>query len=89
MAHGWCRGTDAIDKSGVAAQPWSEDAVAWCASGALEAAQAGASDLEYRRALLRLQDATGDELIAAFNDRQQTVEPILAVFDRAIATGIR
>jgi hypothetical protein len=36
---------------------------------------------------LRLQSAFGDELIGLFNNAQETVEPVLAAFDRAIATG--
>jgi hypothetical protein len=85
VSRGWCRGTEASNLLGFPVSPYSRHAVAWCASGALEAAQLWASDLEYRNAYLRLLAATGDELVSAFNDRQTTVEPVLAAFDRAIA----
>ena len=87
VARGWCRGTEARNLLGFSVSPYSRHAVAWCASGAVQAAQAAASDLDCRRAYLRLIAAMDDELIAAFNDRQETVEPILAAFDHAIAEG--
>jgi hypothetical protein len=54
-------------------------------SGALSAAALGISDLDRRRALHRLVAAIGGEILWQFNDRQETVEPVLAAFDRAIA----
>lgn len=85
VARGWCRGTEARTYFGYLVSPYSEWAVKWCMSGALEAAALIASDLERRRARCRLIDAIGGISIADFNDAQETIEPVLAAFDRAIA----
>lgn len=89
VARGWCRGALARSRLGRPVNIFSGRAVKWCASGGLQAARLGTSDLEYRRAVYRLSDAIGDEAVHEFNDRQETVEPILAAFDRAIAMGGR
>lgn len=85
VARGWCRRAAARNLLGLEVSPYSRHAVAWCADGALQAAQLAASNLEFRRAYLRLLAAMGDELVPAFNDRQTTVEPVLEAFDRAIS----
>jgi hypothetical protein len=56
-------------------------------SGALDAAALIASDRDRRNARCRLRAAIGGENIGDFNDHQETVEPVLAAFDRAIACG--
>jgi hypothetical protein len=89
LKRGWCRGTAAQTSFGLPVSLYSRWAVAWCASGALKAARTGTSDLDYRRASIRLIAAIGGVNIADFNDRQETVEPVLAAFDRAIAAGGR
>ena len=88
IVRGWCRNADAKDETGQAVHAGSPEAVAWCAYGALKAAGSYVS----LAAVLRLERAIGGgsgfgEGIGRFNDLQQTVEPVLAAFDRAIAAG--
>jgi hypothetical protein len=83
LERGWCRGVPAIDAEGWMVHPVSEKAIAWCASGALIAAGWCRTDLDHP-AIHRL-SAAMDGSICGFNDRQESVEPILAAFDRAIA----
>lgn len=87
VARGWCRGALARNRFGFRVSPYSRRAVSWCASGALNAAAMTDSRQSYFLAVCRLKDAIPDEGIVAFNDRQKTVEPVLAAFDRAIAAG--
>jgi hypothetical protein len=88
VARGWCRGARASSLLGFRVSPYSSRAVAWCMSGALEAAALTESDLDRRRAHCRLRAAIGGISVADFNDTQETVEPVLAAFDRAIAAGV-
>jgi hypothetical protein len=85
LERGWCRGVHARDVAGDRVQPTSEKAVAWCMIGALMAAGWETHHTGHP-AYQRLAAATNDEG-AEFNDRQKTVEPILAAFDRAIGAG--
>ena len=85
IARGWCRTANAQDAKGFVVSVHSEHAVAWCMAGALMAA--GMSRDYGHPAYQRLKCAVGGELVLGFNDRQKTVEPILAAFDRAIAAG--
>jgi hypothetical protein len=89
LERGWCRGAHARNLIGFKVSPYSRHATAWCASGALYAAALIASDLDRRRANIRLIAAIEGEYLTDFNDRQRTVEPVLAAFDRAIAAGGR
>lgn len=85
MERGWCRNALARDANGNGVSPVSEQAVAWCASGALIAA--GMPDDGFYRshpAFLRLKNAIDGQPIVVFNNRQEAVEPVLAAFDRAI-----
>jgi hypothetical protein len=87
VARGWCRWTPARNRFRFAVSPYSRSATRWCMSGALDAAALISSDLDRRRAVIRLRVAMGDVPIACFNDAQKTVEPILEAFDRAIAAS--
>lgn len=91
VERGWCRGTLAKNANGHLTSPMAADAVAWCALGALIAATGITEDwhLSFSKhpACARLRDAMGGEHIARFNNRQETVEPVLKAFDRAIAAG--
>jgi hypothetical protein len=90
VERGWCRHDLARDAAGNSVSPRAKQAVAWCAYGALKAAGMPSTFLFIPpRPLLRLLAAIGGELIASFNNRQETVEPVLAAFDRAIAAGPR
>jgi hypothetical protein len=92
VERGWCRGAEARDADGNSVRPRDDRAIAWCAYGALVKAVvppsmmcAGIGDGHpvYRRFV----DAIDGENIGDFNDRQETVQPVLAAFDRAIAFG--
>lgn len=81
----WCRKWFAGDANGWGVTPVSEQAIAWCMTGALMAAQQQTADGCVNDAIERLRSAVGgDGTLADFNDRQQTVEPVLAAFDFAI-----
>src|ERR1700684_659982 len=86
LERGWCRGAQALDANGISIDPMSERAIEWRAYGALVAAGLGNGD-KTDPAFRRSEDAIGGEYIARFNNRQESVEPVLAAFDRAIATG--
>lgn len=93
LKHGWCVNALALDGNGQPVDPRSECAVQWCPYGALLAAEESpttpAFDAALRRLHAQIPDASGYAAfdIGAFNKRQETVEPILAAFDRAIAAG--
>jgi hypothetical protein len=82
LARGWCQNTLARDADGNAVKPISERAVAWCAIGAVDATRMP-WNMGAKPALRRLEAAIGQP-INDFNDRQKTVGPVLAAFDRAI-----
>jgi len=87
LERGWCRNAVARDAAGNGVWPTDEKAVAWCAGGALIGAGMHhdlVSCLTHP-AVRRLWAVIGDDCIAPFNNRQETVEPVLAAFDRAIA----
>jgi len=71
----------------MAVAPCDPRAIAWCVHGALVAS--GMSPFypgpHCHPAYVRFAAAIDDMLIGTFNDRQETVEPVLAAFDRAIA----
>ncbi len=87
LTRGWCRHAPARNFLGFQVSPYSRWATCWCASGALRAAATGVSDMHRRRGQGRLIAAIGGETLWEFNDRQRTVEPVLAAFDRAIAAA--
>ena len=88
IQRGWCRDAIARDADGnQLGDARSDDAVAWCSVGALEATGVECSDPSYIPAIRRLEVAMRTECIARFNDNQITVDPVLAAFDRAIAAG--
>jgi hypothetical protein len=90
IERGWCRRAEARDSTGRIVDPTSEQAVAWCVLGALHAAGISGSDYWNHPAIHRVVEAingcwVSGWTICAFNNAQETVEPILAAFDRAIA----
>lgn len=84
IERGWSRGTYARDANGSIVPPHSPKAVCWCAVGALIAVGVHTPHPARNRLLAAIR--TGESL-STFNDRQETVEPVLAAFDRAIAAG--
>jgi hypothetical protein len=67
--------------------PTSRWAVSWCAVGAIRAATSNATTREVHEACARLRSAMGLIDIIVFNERQKSVEKVLAAFDRAIAAS--
>jgi hypothetical protein len=82
LERGWCRKVLARNADGNRVEPTSIRAVAWCMYGAVDAAVG--APVYTHPAFDRLRAAIGGEDIGGFNNRQETVEPILAAFDRAI-----
>lgn len=91
IERGWCRGANARDAKGSAIESQSKDATAWCAAGALFAAGLVPDDECWHHPVVRHFQAAigGNRNIQGFNDDQETVEPILAAFDRAIKRSRR
>jgi hypothetical protein len=84
LERGGHRDTYARDANGNPVDPTSGAAVAWCIRGAMEAAHVG--DDAWFPAVFRLSAEIGDTYnFCEFNNTQETVEPVLAAFDRAIA----
>lgn len=85
IERGWCQGRTAFNAQGASVSSRSEEAVRWCAVGALMAAVPAGRPMTIRHpAYARLREVVGMD-VAVFNDAQETVEPVLAAFDRAIA----
>ena len=88
LERGWCKGVLAVNANKQMVNPCSKQAVAWCAGGALFAAGVlPLLGIPHHPAFDRLMEAMGGESIARFNNRQETVEPVIAAFDRAIEMG--
>jgi hypothetical protein len=85
VGRGWSRGAPARNAHGSAVEARSDKAVAWCMYGALVAVGVFDGDDWLPSAQSRLDAAIGGDALWAFNDEQETVEPVLAAFDRAIA----
>jgi hypothetical protein len=97
LERGWCRGTEARTVHGNKVSPCHPDAVSWCLYGAIAAVNTpfiGSSMNIVERVLQSLNDPHTIRLpadfpkITVFNDRQVSVEPVLAVVDQAIALAI-
>jgi hypothetical protein len=87
IERGWCRYTFARDAEGRAVWVTDKEAVEWCPLGALFIAGMSFMPPFEHPAFLRLNAAVDGENIVRFNNHQETVEPVLAAFDRAIAAG--
>jgi hypothetical protein len=89
--YGWCQRTVALTAKGHPTHPLSADAAKWCMFGSMFAAGVNWDNINQtylnHPAVRRLQAAIGGEDICQFNNRQETVETVLAAFDAAIAAG--
>jgi hypothetical protein len=84
---GWCTKCLAVDRYGRDISHNSPQAVGFCALGAIFRAAHDRRHITLENAPFeRLQIAMGGN-IPVFNNRQTSVEPVLAAFDRAIAMG--
>ena len=93
LERGWCRDVFARNATGRVVPPRHQTAVAWCAIGALLAAGMPEPRIVHvvhsmHPAMRRLKSAVGGWNVGRFNNTQETVEPVLAAFDRAIADRI-
>jgi hypothetical protein len=91
LERGWCREAAAVDMDGCEVDPTDPNAISWCAYGALMAAgipDDGTDDSAFVRLDKEMCDeGLGADSVGHFNDAQETVEPILAAFDRAIRSA--
>jgi hypothetical protein len=88
LERGWCRDTLARDAWGNEVSACGDRAAKWCINGALLAAGFRGAYVSHP-AVARLEAAIDGEDLVEFNNQQETVEPILAAFDRAIAARDR
>jgi hypothetical protein len=85
---GWTKGSNARDKRGLSINATDANACKFCAFGAIYRSnydlnrETSTSPVE--TLLLKAFDKEGFGL-AGFNDRQTTVKPVLALYDKAIA----
>lgn len=80
----WTKDFDARNAAGEPVDADCPEATCWCAWGAVIVESGG----DYGAAIEELAWALStprEARISAFNDAQETVEPVLAMFDRAIA----
>jgi hypothetical protein len=90
LERGWCKNEFARDSAGLGVKPTDARAIEWCVNGALIALGVPWQNGAYGQhpAVVRLKNAIGGRRsIGEFNNDQETVEPVLAAFDRAIAMG--
>jgi hypothetical protein len=80
---GWTQRIFAVNSNGVEVSPHYENAVAWCARGAVEAAYLDWK--EYREAMSKLRHALGGRKnIFEWNDApERTKKQVLAAFKKA------
>jgi hypothetical protein len=83
----WTKGALARTESGAECAYFSADAACFCATGALNRAEDSGFIItdEWLAAEAALREACGGITPPDFNDAQESVEPVLAAFDRAIA----
>lgn len=80
----WIKGQFGLTAYGEPTLGYSGDSVCWCAVGALRAEGVGAAQVDAVSRLLFGGKASSASL-TTFNDSQDTVGPVLALFDKAIA----
>lgn len=92
---GWHRHWFAVTKHGMTCMGWDPNACAFCAIGALDAGAydhrgsklLDADDDAFSEAILALTNALppGFESVPDYNDSRESVDDVLALYDRAIA----
>jgi hypothetical protein len=87
IGRGWCRYFHAKNRLGIPVPAMCRWAASWCAVGAIQAATSYGTTPEVQEAYARLRNVMGSADITVFNDRQKSVESVLAAFDRAIAAA--
>lgn len=90
---GWTQGVLARDSSGQEVPYESNDAVCFCASGAVHRAMHVLQDFGFNQSawdalkasLPEFKQKTNHHVVVEFNDRQKSKAPVIRAFDRAIA----
>ncbi len=93
LARGWCKYSEGRTSSGNLVRGNHPNAVAWCILGAVEKALDGVNlvDPTFVNAITAIDDALPAEYrgsICTFNNTQTSVEPVLAVMDKAIERAL-
>lgn len=81
----WTKGELARDEDGCPVFPWSDDAVCFCAVGAIKRATGRFQYLAEDEAIRALTEAIPHVFVPDFNDASAHSD-VLAAFDRAIAS---
>lgn len=83
IKQGWATQAYAKDSKGTAVDPRDMNAVAWCINGAIM--KATDNVLERREAAVELRKLLPEkQRLSEFNDKQQTVEQIIELFQTTI-----
>ncbi len=83
---GWCKLVLARDSRGVTNPAWGQNACQWCCLGALSAALQSGSITDRQDGLILsyiYDHLDTDDSVPAWNDRQETSEPIIAMLQAA------
>lgn len=87
LERGWCRFAEAQDAEGNTVSAHDPKATRWCVMGALMAAAGLPFDfIIVHPAYHHLSTVLECDHLNGVNDRAESVEPILELFDRAIST---
>ena len=83
---GWCKQVLARDSKGGQSPAWGADACQWCSLGALSAAYQDGDITDRQDSLIihYIHDhLESDDSISAWNDRQESAEPVIAMLQEA------
>ena len=89
IRRGWCKGHFAVDEKGLATDPLGPRAVAWDLMGAIWRAvhETEASFGVLDETIDRLLRAVGHQKLVEWNDKQESVEDVLKVLEKAKFDG--
>lgn len=82
LVRGWTRGVYARDADGNEVSTSDTEAVCWCLEGAIFESRTSYDN--YADMMEAIACCIDGERICNFNDRQESVEPVLALIDKAI-----
>lgn len=86
---GWTKGCFARSAKGAPVETYSSEATCWCLIGAVRVSayrlyQSGKTRIPASKALTVLQSIVPGGHVASFNDKQTSVDDVLALIDQAI-----